>query len=105
MKVCPCGKKVVKGKIAQMPHTADAPDGASAHEAGVGFGHTSRCREICLKREILRLLLPGDRKGRPCRLLPICGGSPDRCYGSIAAEIGAENMPPACFLYAPTPQK
>lgn len=50
MKVCPCGKKVVK-KIAQVPHTADAPDGASAHEAGVGFGHTSRCREICLKWE------------------------------------------------------
>ncbi len=44
MKVCPCGKKVVKGKIAQVPHTADAPDGASAHEAGALFGHTSRCR-------------------------------------------------------------
>ena len=50
MKVCPCGKKVVKGKIAQMPHTADAPDGASAHEAGVGFGHTSRCRENIPKK-------------------------------------------------------
>nr|DAE15390.1 MAG TPA: hypothetical protein [Siphoviridae sp. ctdcr45] len=27
----------------------------------------------------------------------------DGCYGGIAAEIGAENMPPACFLNAPTP--
>ena len=24
-------------------------------------------------------------------------------YGGIAAEIGAKNMPPACFLNAPTP--
>nr|DAK97765.1 MAG TPA: hypothetical protein [Caudoviricetes sp.] len=26
----------------------------------------------------------------------------DGCCGGIAAEIGAKNMPPACFLNAPT---
>ena len=31
-----------------------------------------------------------------------CGGNQDRCYGGIAAEIGTKNMPPACFLNAPT---
>ena len=31
-----------------------------------------------------------------------CGGHQDRCYGGIAAEIGTKNMPPACFLNAPT---
>ena len=25
-------------------------------------------------------------------------------YGGIAAEIGTKNMPPACFLYVPTPR-
>lgn len=56
MKVCPCGKKVVKGKIAQVPHTADAPDGTPAHGAGGSFGHASRCREIRLKAGNLLLI-------------------------------------------------
>nr|DAL36616.1 MAG TPA_asm: hypothetical protein [Caudoviricetes sp.] len=31
-----------------------------------------------------------------------CDANPEGCYGGIAAEIGAKNMPPACFLNAPT---
>ena len=34
------------------------------------------------------------------RLGPLCEGAVS--YGGIAAEIGAKNMPPACFLNAPT---
>ena len=50
-----------------------------------GFAENGRVRVVCMGRYSLASLCEGGVS-----------------YGGIAAEIGAKNMPPACFLNAPT---
>ena len=43
-----------------------------------------------------------SRQGAAAQAYKMVPSKFDGCYGGIAAEIGAKNMPPACFLNAPT---